>query len=319
MTVSVHQPAEDNSREESEFIDPATKYILIAFGIVVIVILSSVAILCLIFRGKRRKEKKKTVVRASCASDFPYDTTYEWTSQYPEHFHSPIANSAGYSSHWSLTHINTESRFYTYPSMESVDSDRQWSSQHQCSDSTYVDSSVKGERLNIHDEWKSNVYAAVAEVCREVASHAKPDDTTLGKSVSRKSSFNESLPRTGSRRYRTPRLERSASQRSRSQQEEVVEMYDNPVFTLKKEETKERTQKNGELERRSTEWRVNREKLTKEAGKKEDRERCAASNPMNQDSYTSNSLSLSENEAYDSGNASATVTEGALETYTDSC
>ena len=35
------------------------------------------------------------------------------------------------------------------------------------------------------------------KVCREVASHAKPDDTTLGKSVSRKSSFNESLSRTG--------------------------------------------------------------------------------------------------------------------------
>ena len=319
----MHQPVMNNSTEESELIGPVAKYILIALGaliIFVILILSSVAILCLMLRGKRQKEKKKKVVRPSCASDFTCNTTYEWSSQYPEHFNSPIANSTGYSSHWSLTHIDTEIRYYTYPSMESLQPDKQSSPQYHCSDSTYLDSSARGERLNIHNEWKSNVYAAVAEVCREVASHTKSDDNTLGKSVSRKSSLTESLSRTGSKGYRTPQLERSASLRGKYQQEEVMEMYDNPVFLLKKKEmeTKERTKKKRETERRNTERRVKQEKLTKEAGKKEEKEQSALSNPIDRDSCASNSPSLSENEAYDSGNASATVTEGPLETGTDS-
>ena len=115
-TVTMKVVTENN--EASPFESNAI-YILSAVGAVVVVVLAIAILLSIIFICKHRerifkgKLKRSNTSQSSNASDFVYNSTYQWTCRHMRLLPHLRPDTTNYQSHWSLTRDHTKSQSKT--------------------------------------------------------------------------------------------------------------------------------------------------------------------------------------------------------------
>ena len=96
-------------------------YILVAVGVTIVIVSITLATVAVILACKYNNKKQKTegkVIKARAASEFIYNSSYESHHVHTGISTNPRLNSTGYRSHWSLTHSDSDSIHYSYPSVE---------------------------------------------------------------------------------------------------------------------------------------------------------------------------------------------------------
>ena len=120
-THTVQDIGQDGSTpngSDSEFI---AVYILVAVGVITAIVSATLATAAVIFVRKYNNKKQATkgkVIQARAASEIIYNSSYESHHGHTGNSTHPRPISTGYHSHWSLTHSESDSIHYSYPSVE---------------------------------------------------------------------------------------------------------------------------------------------------------------------------------------------------------
>ena len=212
----------DGASQKKKALGTTAKYILLATGAVLAItfaILTTIALVC-VCRSKIRKRAKRrmTSARISCTSDFVYNLNYEW---HPRPFGVPNLRrtSTGYHSHWSLTHSDTGSNHYSYPSLATVLFDA------DCSRAS------NSNGLSNPQELVQNTYTETTAQYLQIIPNPISIKGTANERVTRER--NHSSSSTASKGARS--LTHIQLLHSEREYDEGV-MYDNPIFKKKERE-----------------------------------------------------------------------------------
>ena len=195
------------------------KYILLSLGAVlaiILAILTTVALVC-VCRSKIRKRAKQRMAsaRISCTSDFVYNLNYEWHPR-PFGVTNLRRTSTGYHSHWSLTHSDSDSTRYSYPSPTTTVFDVDYSEANGLSNSR---------------EWIQNTYTeTTAQYLQIIPNPINIKDNPNGGAVRERNHSSSSTVSKGSKS-----LTHAKVLHSEREYDEGV-MYDNPIFKKKERE-----------------------------------------------------------------------------------
>ena len=314
--------------------DSNTIYILAAVGGVLLVILITVlllAVVCLCKSRQRRVElarfKRSDTTRSSNASDFVYNSAYEWTCRQTRLLDHLRPYTTGYQSHWSLTRDLSSSKKGTLLQRNNSQKETRSAQPDTAGRGDRVERRSASKRSSSPDAHQGG--AGADDACVEnkpprgenLENAERAETTSQGEGVG---DDTDAAPQLPTEQDPGPSYEETTGAPRCSQcNGGAVDMYSNPLYARRKEQGKRRERERWRGERGDRKGRLN-EGETEEGEERQERERQRERRRESERSRKDHtpqkghsaalfvapieplsSFLLSDSETYDSGNASA--------------